>query len=160
MIEQAHDAETGGSRLLLLPNQSLTWESNKAFLQIVSMLVLAIGAVFAANGHWPVLPFAGMDLALLWGAFYLVLARLQDKELVTVTDTEIIVQRGRRRVEQEVRLPRHWTRLLVRRDRYRKRRLYLRCHGKEVELAGALNCDDRKRLVTALNRLMAGEAAA
>lgn len=160
MIEQDHDAATGGSRLLLLPNQSLTWESNKAFLQIVSMLVLAIAAVFAANGHWPVVPFAVLDLSLLWGALYLTLMRLQDKELVTVTDTEIIVQRGRRRAEQEVHLPRHWTRLVVRRDRYRKRRLYLRCHGKEVELAGALNCDDRKQLVTELSRMMAWDAAA
>ncbi len=154
MIERHDDVAAGGTELLLLPNQSLSWASNKAFLQIISVLVLTIAAVFAVDGHWFVLPFAVLELLLLWGALYFTLQRLQDRELITVTDAEIIVQRGRRRVEQEVHLPRHWARLVVRRDRYRKRRLYLRSHGREVELALSLNCDDRKQLVAELGRLL------
>jgi uncharacterized membrane protein len=37
----------------------------------LSLLVLAIGAGFAAAGAWLVLPFAGLDVLLLGAAFVL-----------------------------------------------------------------------------------------
>ena len=109
---------------------------------------LGIASVFAAKGLWPVLPFAGAELALLWAAIEISMRRGRRREVIRILDDLIVVEkrdgRGRRRVE----FARYWARLaLVAAPRAgRPSRLLLRSHGRHCEIGRFLTEDARHAL--------------
>ena len=65
------------------------------------------------------------------------------------------------RPETEACYPRHWTRLVVRRGPRpaRARQLFLRCHGQEVEVGRALNCEDKLHFIECFRKAAGAEEA-
>ena len=58
----------------------------------LSLLVLAIGAGFAAAGAWLVLPFAGLEVLLLGAAFVLYARHAADYERIELEPGRITVE--------------------------------------------------------------------
>ena len=58
----------------------------------LSLLVLAIGAGFAAAGAWLVLPFAGLEVLLLGAAFMLYARHAADYERIELEPGRITVE--------------------------------------------------------------------
>ncbi|HKK14734.1 MAG TPA: DUF2244 domain-containing protein [Gammaproteobacteria bacterium] len=157
MVDGQLDRHTGTGSLLLVPNRSWSWDRNRRFLVLTSALVMGLpGTLALMFGWWPMLPVAGLELAVLWWVTYRLMLRLQFREVVSLTDTEVIVQAGRRGPEQEVHLPRVWTRLVVRPgpSHWYLKRLYLRYAGRETELARYLNAEDKDRVERELRRAL------
>ena len=50
-----------GTRLVIGPNASLSDRQALGFFAGLSVICLCIGGVFASQGFWPVLPFAGLE---------------------------------------------------------------------------------------------------
>lgn len=104
---------------------------------------LAISFAFAVQGAWPVLPFAGMECI----ALYLVWRWLQrhegDYECVTIDARRVVVETclGGRRERQE--FDRTWARVVVERKDGERPGVFVRSHGKSVEIARLLG-DDAK----------------
>ena len=73
----------------------------------LALVVLAIGAGFAAAGAWLILPFAGLEVLLLGAAFVLYARHAADYEKVEVAEAERIARyemdarAARVRVEEE-----------------------------------------------------------
>ena len=63
------ELQHGLGRILLIPNQSATWQTNKWLIAALGTFTLFVATVWTLIGAWMVLPFAGLEVGLL--AFFL-----------------------------------------------------------------------------------------
>lgn len=100
-------ATDAGFRVMLKRNCSISPRGFLRVLALLAALVLAIGAAFAALGAWLILPFAGIEIALLGGAFWLTARHANDHERIERSRDRLtleVSEGGRaRRYEMDVR---------------------------------------------------------
>ena len=114
----------------------------------ISLVSFAIALGFLALGYWLILPFAGLEIALLGAAFYLSAWRAAVREVIRIEGNVVAVQKGHHQPESTQILPRDWVRVELARPRLRgyPTRLVLRAHGRVVEVGGYLNESERNQL--------------
>ena len=147
-------------QFIIRPNRSLTRRQQQAFLALMSVVVLGIAGTFAARGFWPVLPFAGLELAVLAGALWHCARSGAQTEVVSVAPGRISVDKGRGHLARVWETPLAWVQIRLDHsgiDWYPSR-LVIRSHGKEVQLGSFLNEDERRRLAVELRRAVASSA--
>lgn len=139
-------------RFILRPNCSLSWRGMQVFLAFMALILGAIGAWFTLLGFWLVLPFAGLELLLLACAFYLVARRGQVREVISIDQDSVHVEKGRRYPEKQCTLARGWARVVLERcpKQWYPSRLLIRSHGRAVEVGTFLNEEERRRLAEEL----------
>lgn len=135
-------------RIVIRPNRSLTRRQLQLVFALIAAVCLGIAGVFAAFGMWPVLPFAGIEVLAVGIGFYLSAQAGLETEVVSVSNDEVAIEKGRRRIRQRWVMQRAWAqiRLQAPRIRWYPSRLVLRSHGKEIELGGFLNDEERRQL--------------
>ena len=135
-------------RIVIRPNRSLTRRQLQFAFAVIAVVCLGIASVFAAFGMWPVLPFAGAEVIAVGIGFYLSALGGREMEVVSIESDKVAVEKGNRRKRRRWELSRAWLqiRLLPPRIRWYPTRLVIRSHGKEVELGGFLNEDERRQL--------------
>jgi len=117
-----------------------------AFIFIVSV---GIAAAFAAFGAWLILPFAGLEMLVLYLAFRHIDRHAADYESISIDGDEVRVEQfdaGRRRSRS---FSRHWAQVVVSGD---GSRLALRSHGRELEIGRIMSDEQRLDLARALSR--------
>jgi uncharacterized membrane protein len=130
---------------MAVPNRSLGPQGRVACLAALAAMPLALGAVATAFlGAWPVLPFAGLEVAVLAYAFHRIACHDGDFERLEIEGRRVRVESrsGARVVSFEGHAP--WARLVVR-DRPGRCELQVRYAGKSVEI-GRMLTDERRRL--------------
>ena len=149
-------------RIVVRPDRSLTWAQTKIVYFCIASYSLAIAGAFAAMGFWPVLPFAGGEVAVLGIAFYVNALSGTAVQVVTVRgDAVRIEKKGRPGSRCEWSFQRAWARVAVDWSAgTRSSRLVIRSHGNEVVLGEFLTESERRKLATALAGVIAGEAPA
>ena len=71
-----------------------------------------------------------------------------NKEVITFDDDYVLVERGRDNVEESWKYHRPWTRVFVRKKaRGHLKQVFIRAHGKELELGSFLNKQDKEILI-------------
>jgi uncharacterized membrane protein len=142
--------------LVLRPNQSLSWRGTKLIYCGMLAVALPLASGFAILGFWPILPFAGGELALLAAALYVCQLRALRVEVITVDGERVAVDRGRAQAEERVEFARHWVRVELRRSRYRGHlsRLVLTSHGRQVSIGDFLVEDERRLVASELRRAL------
>ena len=140
--------------IVIRPNRSLTRRQLQLVFVGIATFCLSIASVFAVLGMWPVLPFAGAEVIVVGVGFYLSAMGGREMEVVSVHSDKVAVEKGRRRVRQRWELQRAWAQicLLPPHFRWYPTRLVIRSHGKEVELGGFLNEEERERLAGELQQ--------
>lgn len=123
---------------------------------VIACIVLGIGAVFALQGYWPVLPFAGLEVVGLGAAFYLCLSRSQIREVITISRDTVSVERGRRQAEVHWECPRAWARISLERSpiAWYPSRLSVAFQGQQVEIGRFLNEMERQGLAVELQGMV------
>jgi uncharacterized membrane protein len=121
-----------------------------AFLFVVSV---GIAAAFAAFGAWLILPFAGLEMLVLYAAFRYIERHAQDYELIEVDGDKVRVERFEGGATRSEAFSRYWARVVVSRD---GSRVALRSHGRELEIGRALSDAQRLELARALQRRLRG----
>lgn len=150
----------------LRPNSSLTPRAAAVFFLSIVAVSLAIAAGFAALGFWPILPFAGLELAGLGAALAVSQARGRAREYIRVEGDTVVVRRlcpgwSRRRRQgtwTEVTLPRPWTRVewRVAANGLWPGRLWLRAGTRAVEIGAFLTEGERHGLRDRLRQVIPG----
>ena len=140
------------------PNCSLTPRQAVVFFLSIAVVMLVIGLAFAAAGLWPVLPFVGLELALLAYALRVVQRRAQEREWIRVDERDVVVHQQRGKAVREHRFARPWTRVELRAPRAATwpSRLLLASHGRSVEVGTCLTERERKGLRRRLAELLDG----
>jgi uncharacterized membrane protein len=128
---------------MAVPNRSLGPLGRAACLAAIAATTLAIGAGAAALGAWPVLPFAGLEVALVAIAFRWFARHDGDYERLEIEGGKVRLRtrNAARLDEMEAHAP--WARLLVK-DRPGRCGLGLRYAGRTVEF-GRLLTEQRRR---------------
>jgi uncharacterized membrane protein len=132
-------------------NNSLS--SGERFVAFAFIFTVSVGiaAAFAALGAWPILPFAGLEMAVLLAAFRYVERHAADYERIAVEGDMVRVESfegGRTRRHE---FNRHWARLVVDGG---GDRVALRSHGRELEIGRFVDSGRRIEIARELGRRM------
>lgn len=150
----------------LRPNSSLTPRAAAWFYGSLVALLLGVALGCTMLGFWPVLPFAGLEAAVLLGTVHWVRRRALAREYIRVDDASVTIEKclpGRRGRKSSVAVAfqRPWTRLELRRGRpaHWPSRLLFSSRGRSVEVGAFLTDDERQGLKDRLAELLAGDDA-
>jgi len=150
-------ADTGVEhRIELAPNCSLTPRGARLFVASLGLVTFTVAGFFAAQGLWPVLPFAGLEIGLLAWAVRSSMRRGLEREVIVVSDSDVVVERRAPSGSCRTVFPRHWARVTLRGPqpaRYPSR-LSIESHGRACEVGRFLTDDERRRLAAQLERLV------
>lgn len=145
-------------RTVLRPYRSL---GRKGFIILMAVLIglnFAAGTAFYLLGAWPVAPFLGMDVALVWWAFRKNYADALKEERIEVTAHELILRRfDHNKEHQELRFTRGWVKVELEEDKERDLigPLFLRFRGERTEIGRFLGAHDRKQVAALLRGALA-----
>jgi uncharacterized membrane protein len=144
-------------RLEIHPNCSLSVRGARLFFAAACLVPFGMGGLLAWKGFWPILPFAGLEMALLGWALKATLERRFHSQTITVTDTDVRVESRERLRSTQVVFPRHWAQVKLRRPaaRLHPSRLTIESHGRQCELGSFLTEEERRGLAARLQRLIA-----
>lgn len=163
MVTTERSKDASRVRVVIEPNQSLTWRESLIFFAAIALLSLAVALAFSLQGYWPILPFAGLELAALGGAIYLVAQRGRIRHLITITAATVQVEKGRLRgrgdgggPECSTEFPRAWTRvdLVTPRRGWYPSRLVIGASGRSVVVGEFLTDEERRELKVSLHKLL------
>lgn len=139
------------------PRCSLTRAQERPVFWSLAAMCFVVAIVFAAQGYWLVLPFAGLEVGILAWALEVLRSRAGDYERLTIEGDLVVLewragkQRGRREMNRQ------WVRVVC--DCAapgRDCRLGLSSHGHETEFGQYLSDEARQKLAATLrNRLQA-----
>ena len=105
---ESHPATEPGHRIELAPNCSLNPQSARRFVGGLALVTFGTAGYFAMQGLWPILPFAGLEIGLLWWAVRASMRVGQQRELILITDDSVVIERhGFTRPSRAV-FARHW----------------------------------------------------
>ncbi len=105
----------------------------------VSSINLAFALYFISRGAWPVMPFLGIDVALLAWAFRASLRAARHEEHVLLTPKVLqIVKRPPDRKPSETMLNPYWVRVHLEEPAGRSSQLTLWSHGKGIRIGAFL----------------------
>lgn len=126
------------------------------FLCVAGVVMGGIAVSFAALGLWLVLPFSGAEWLLLAYAFKHSLESAAIREVLTISDSSVVLERGRAVLEPVHRFQRAWLVLEWNKPKFRGHpsQLILRSHGRQVEVGGFLAETEREMLVRELRKLI------
>ncbi|WP_166254410.1 DUF2244 domain-containing protein [Marinobacter salicampi] len=152
MVEYLDQKE--GIRLRLSPNRSLSWQGNVRIWLGLCLVSAAIVAGMIWAGAWVVLPFAGIELAALAGAFYYTSRQCHKQEILTLTADTLRLEKGLNRKEAEWALPVRYARVHVKlaRHPFTPPKLFLMHRDTDVSLAAFLNIEDTATLLGILEK--------
>lgn len=151
----------GDCAFTIRPNCALGWtRMRRLFWVIAACLGLVVG-YFVAAGAWLVLPFAGLELGVLAYAVYQNGRAGATREVILLRGGDLRVLRGRRRLAEVARMPRYWTRLTLVQDPrgWYPSRVLLECHGRRLEVGGAVVEVERRRLACDLRERLGFQSA-
>ena len=153
MVATYFDDHDCSRRFLIRPNCSLRWREVVRFYLAMMVVSFGIAVAFALQGAWLVLPFAGLEMAVLGAALYTVARRSYRWQVVSVhTDRIEIAEHGTGQQRLET-FQRAWARVRLQPAAIQGHpsRLTIGSHGRRVEIGGCLNEEDKKYLAHELS---------
>ncbi|MGD1982528.1 MAG: DUF2244 domain-containing protein [Chromatiaceae bacterium] len=164
MVTADRCSQTDMQRLVIRPNQSLSWRQSMVFLGAIAVPLVIVSGVLAARGFWMILPFAGLEIAVLFGCMYLVSHACRRRQVVSVGGNTVTVEKGRERgrhaasggPDLRVEFAREWARveLAPAVKRWHPRRLWIGASGRRVEIGEFLIDEEKAALAAQLKRLL------
>lgn len=147
----------GHWRYVLRPNRSANWAQIKIFFAIIASFSVAVALAFTAMGFWPVLPFAGAELLLLWCCLYTNASAGHATEVIDIDAHTVAIERGHRRPQRHWRFERCWARIRLEPApaRLHPSRLLIGSHGRNVRLGAFLTEEERCALARDLRDTLA-----
>ena len=140
----------------LVPNHSLTARSAVLFYLSIVAMPLVIASAFTMAGFWPILPFAGLEVAALGVALYWSMRKTRVRELIRVDERNVLIRTHRPGKNREYEFLRYWTQIKLVRPKatYWPSRLILRSKGRSVEIGSFLTDDERDDLKRRLSEVI------
>jgi len=121
---------------------------------VLVSLVIATG--FVLMGAWLVLPFAGLEVAVVAVALGYLARHRSDRDVIAIDGDRVTVTRWRGNRRTAAEFHRQWARvgLVPAAHGWHPSRLLIRGHGREVEVADALDEGERREIARRLDRVL------
>jgi len=148
--------EKGNSNYLitLSPNSSLIGISRVIFLASISFICGGIAVVFYFYGAYLILPFAGIEIAILFIAFYLSFKWSSRKEIIYLSQEIVKIEKGINKAEYLWEEFRTFTSFQITKDTNKLLRLSFRSKGDDVIVGDFLNEDDKNILINEVRNII------
>lgn len=143
-------------RFELAPRCSLTPRSAGVFIAVFAAGTLGVAGFFTLRGFWPILPFAGLEIALLAWAVRASMRKGGERETILVSEDTVTVRRTTARGEDSSVFPRHWVKVKLHAPLavLHPSRLVLESHGRACEVGGFLTEEERRSLAARLKQVV------
>ena len=139
----------------LSPNSSLVGISWVIFLGGIAFDCLSIATVFYFFGAYLILPFAGIEIAILFTAFYLSFRWSSRKEKIYLSQEIVRVEKGITKAEYSWEEFRTFTSFHIQKNsNYKSMRLSFRSKGKDVFIGDFLNEEDKNILKDSVSKII------
>jgi uncharacterized membrane protein len=130
-------------------NNSLSSSGRQLVFGLILTVSLGIAAAFSIIfGAWPILPFAGIEMAVLYIAFRYIDRHAGDYERITIQGDSVAVEVREGTQVSHFRLQRCWAQVVCQPE---GARLALRSHGREIELGRHLCAEQRLEMARDLS---------
>lgn len=149
---------TAGQAWVARPNHSLAPDQARRLVLVAAGVTGGIACAFACFGAWPVIPFAGLEIAVLWLALRHLQRHADDEERLDVNETCITVTRFVCGHQETHQFPRYWAQLQIENETNETAagqsgtRLFLRSHGRVQEIGRLLTEEQRRVLAESLRK--------
>ncbi len=141
---------------IIKPHRSAGIAGTRTLLLLIAAAWLVVGTVFVIAGAWPVVPFLGLEIALLAGAFALNNKAASAEETINLTAAALTVRRIDHWGKQTVfSFPPQWLQINTDAVGPRGPRLELRSHGRSLFIGSFLLPEERLALARTLRRELA-----
>jgi uncharacterized membrane protein len=145
---QFADVDNAGAYTLTAKrNNSLSTSGRYLVFGFIFVVSFGISTAFAAFGAWLVLPFAGLEMLVLFLAFYFIGRRSDDYERLTLNGDRLVLERMEHGRLGHFEFNRYWAQVVCDTE---GSRLALRSHGREVEFGLYLTEEERVKLARQL----------
>ncbi len=150
-----HELE-GPKQFIVRHNQSLSWHGNKIFILYIGILSLGIAGIFALQGLWLVLPFAGLEIIALTIGLYICCLRNRRQEVITIDERALTVEKGAQQPQEVWKFDRAWVNLELQNAKFQGHpsKLLIRSKGKQIEIGEYLTNKERKSLAISLGKAL------
>lgn len=139
-------------QIISKPNNSLTASQRVKLVAVLAIIPLLVAVGFVLAGMWMVLPFFGLELLALGYAFYYVNCHAGDYESIRIEDGCLVVERRNLNYTSRDMLNPYWVQVVMQDQPSRELRLYLRSHGKELEIGRYMTSEQRAGLGAQLRK--------
>ena len=146
------DIDSSSYRVTFKPNCSLTTESKRQVVLLLTVIPCCIAIGFAMLGAWLVLPFVGLEIFALGFAFYYVNSHESDYESISIDGNRLVVERGSRQYVSQYELNPYWVTVQRRELPNGELQLNLLSHGKSIEVGRYLTRKQREVLADQLQK--------
>lgn len=146
------------ARIHVSANCSLTPRGALLFFGVTAVGSLTVAGLFAWQGMWPILPFAGLELFVLGLVLGLSMRRGCYWEEISVSEDRVTIRRQGFEPGQTVEFSRHWAQVELRPSPRpgHHGRLLIRSHGRAFEVGEMLTEEERRGLGDRLRELIGG----
>ncbi len=160
MISNLASAAEQGGCFVLRPHAPVTAAEVFGIFFLVSAPIIAVGWVSGEIGCWYVLPVSTSVSAAVGAGLWVGYRRTQLEEVVSVDGDSVAIDKGDRkhhRRPQHFEFQRGWAQVILQQagagaDRFSH--LFIRSHGREVEVGAFLDDRERELLASWLRPLM------
>jgi len=142
--------------ILIMPNKAMPWHQLVCIYSIIASFTIGVALGFFFQGLTLVLPFAGLEVVALGVVLYISAWRGGVKEVISVTGDKIRIEIGHDSPEQCYELKRVWAQVVLERpwNNWYPSRLFIRSHGRQVEIGRFLNEAERQGLAKELQKVI------
>ena len=156
MIKIQSNKENNFHRILIRPNQSISWKSGLIFVLVIAFTCLSIGLGFAYVGATLILPFAGLEVIFVGICTYLVLNKTSQQEVITLSKDKLIIEKGAYRLKKVWEYFRLWSYITVERPQHPwyPAHIVVTSKGERVPLGDFLTEQEKEELVSSLENII------
>ena len=156
MIKIQSNKENNFHRILIKPNQSISWKSGLVFVLVIAFTCLSIGLGFAYVGATLILPFAGLEVLFVGICTYLVLNKTSQQEVITLSKDKLIIEKGAYRLKKVWEYFRLWSYITVERPQHPwyPAHIVVTSKGERVPLGDFLTEQEKEELVSSLESII------
>ena len=156
MVETSINENTGLAVIVLRPNNSASWRFNMLIVASLAFIAFCLSTYLALQGLWVVFPFAVLEIGFLFICLYLRLRANINTEVITFDEGTVVVERGSYHAEKTWKYHRMWAKIYVKKPVTRgyPKQIFIRSHGKELELGSFLNKKDKEILIKDLKHIV------
>ncbi len=130
----------------LSPNSSLVGVYRIIFLASITFVCGGIAITFYFVGASLILPFAGIELTVLFIAFYLSFKWSSKKEKIYISQETVKIEKGTNRAEYLWEEFRTFTSFQIKKEKDKTLRLSFKSKGQDIYFGDFLNEDDKNLL--------------
>jgi len=143
-MQLANAGKSVGFTLVARRNNSLSSTGCNLVVGSLATISLVISLAFALRGAWMIVPFAGLEVLVVYLAFRCLERHAGDFESLSIQDDRVLIVRRERGEVSRHEFNRYWAQVVLQPSRWGGQVvLALRSHGRQVEFGRHLTEEQR-----------------